>query len=136
MSIQIDLCKESIEWATTEKRTFLRQRIQSRLAELYFQRKDYSASLALLNSLVREVRKLDDKNLLVEIQLLESRVQLALRAVARSRAALTSARTAANAIYCPPLLQAEMDLQSGILHAEEKDYKTAYVVLPPFLAGY
>ncbi|PPQ85904.1 hypothetical protein CVT25_014750 [Psilocybe cyanescens] len=39
---------------------------------------------------------------------------------------LASSHTAANIIYCPPSLQVQLDLQSGILHAEEKDYNTTY----------
>src|SRR5581483_11817471 len=86
----------------------------------------YHDALNLINSLLKELKRLDDKMVLVEVQLLESRVCHALRNIPRARAALTSARTSANSIYTPPLLQAQLDLQSGILHAEEKDYKTAY----------
>eukprot|EP00003_Mantamonas_plastica_P011835 TRINITY_DN217_c0_g1_i7.p1 TRINITY_DN217_c0_g1~~TRINITY_DN217_c0_g1_i7.p1 ORF type:complete len:285 (+),score=89.97 TRINITY_DN217_c0_g1_i7:302-1156(+) len=136
LDTQINLCMECIEWAKTEKRKYLRQRIEARLTALYLESKEYTKSLELLSSLLMEVKKLDDKLLLVEIQLVESRVHHALRNGPRAKAALTTARTAAHAIYCPPKLQAEIDMQSGILHAEEKDYKTSYSYFFESFEGY
>ena len=40
-------------------------------------------------------------------------------------AALTSLRTVSNSIYCLPHLQAQLDPQSSVLRAEDKDYTTA-----------
>ncbi|CAF95001.1 unnamed protein product [Tetraodon nigroviridis] len=188
---EVELCLECIEWAKTEKRTFLRQALEARLISLYFDTKRYQEALALgecsetlltsclslvtmfpssllfmsglkcrcainckvknepLSSspgsqLLQELKKMDDKALLVEVQLLESKTYHALSNLPKARAALTSARTTANAIYCPPKLQASLDMQSGcvvslagIIHAaEEKDWKTAYSYFFEAFEGY
>merc|ERR1719402_1001491 len=124
---EVDLCKECIEWAKEEKRTFLRQSLEARLIGLYYDTERFTDSLLLISVLLKELKKLDDKNLLVEVQLLESKTYHALSNIPKARAALTSARTTANSIYVPPKVQAQLDLQAGILHAsEEKDFKTAF----------
>ncbi|XP_072212981.1 26S proteasome non-ATPase regulatory subunit 11 [Excalfactoria chinensis] len=135
--LEVDLCLECIEWAKSEKRTFLRQALEARLVSLYFDTKRYQEALQLGSQLLRELKKMDDKALLVEVQLLESKTYHALSNLPKARAALTSARTTANAIYCPPKLQAALDMQSGIIHAaEEKDWKTAYSYFYEAFEGY
>ncbi|NWZ86804.1 PSD11 ATPase, partial [Poecile atricapillus] len=125
---EVDLCLECIEWAKSEKRTFLRQALEIWFVWMLMQSRSQFCPCPLPGSqLLRELKKMDDKALLVEVQLLESKTYHALSNLPKARAALTSARTTANAIYCPPKLQAALDMQSGIIHAaEEKDWKTAY----------
>jgi len=134
---EVQLCQECIEWAKEEKRTFLRQSLESRLVGLYYETERFSDALQLGSALLKELKKLDDKNLLVEVQLLESKTYHALGNLQKARAALTSARTTANSIYVPPKVQAHLDLQAGILHAsEEKDFKTAFSYFYEAFEGY
>ncbi|KAK9321408.1 hypothetical protein V1517DRAFT_262446 [Lipomyces orientalis] len=133
---QITVTKDCIAWAVSERRNFLRQSLETRLVSLYIERGAYFDALNIINTLLKELKRLDDKMVLVEVQLFESRVYHALRNIPKSRAALTSARTSANAIYCPTLMQASLDMQSGILHAEDKDYKTAFSYFVEALEGY
>jgi len=93
---------------------------------LYLQESKYQDALELLNKLLIEVKKLDDKLLLVEIHLIASRTDYAIQNIPKAKASLTAAKTNANAIHCPPLLQADIDILSGIISAREKDYRTAY----------
>ncbi|KAF8586236.1 PCI-domain-containing protein [Ramaria rubella] len=126
MSTQTRVLHEAIEWAKQERRIFLKQSLETRLVSLYLSTKAYKPAIALIDTLLGELKRLDDKLVLTEVHLLESKVYRGIGNFAKAKASLTSARTAANSIYCPPYLQAALDLQSGILHAEDKDYTTAY----------
>ncbi|KAL8967470.1 MAG: hypothetical protein Q9183_002906 [Haloplaca sp. 2 TL-2023] len=136
VDIQISTTKSCIEWAISERRSFLRQNLETRLVSLYMQKQAYYDALTLINGLLKELKRLDDKLVLVEVQLLESRVYHALGNQAKARAALTSARTSAASVYTPPLLQAGLDMQSGMLHAEDKDFNTAFSYFIEALEGY
>jgi 26S proteasome regulatory subunit N6 len=136
LEIQIAVTKSCIEWAISERRSFLRQNLETRLVSLYMQKQSYYDALTLINSLLRELKRLDDKLVLVEVQLLESRVYHALTNQPKAKAALTSARTSAASVYTPPLLQAGLDMQSGMLHAEDQDFNTAFSYFIEAWEGY
>lgn len=64
--------------------------------------------------------------MLVESQLIESKVYHALENLPKAKAALTAVKTICNSIYVIPVLQAQIDKISGLISADERDYKTAY----------
>lgn len=126
LEMQVQICRNIIKWAKTSKRTFLRQRVEAKLASILFLLDQFAPALALINNLLTELKKLDDKQLLVETHLVESRIHHGLRNIPKAKSALTASRTAANAIYVAPALQSQIDSMSGVLHCEEQDYDTAH----------
>lgn len=132
----ITLCIDCITWCKLEKRIFLKQQIECRLCEYYLLNKEYQSALKLCNRLILNIKKLDDKHLLVEIHLIESKIHHSLHNIAKSKAALTACRAAANSIYIGPLLQADIDMQAGSISSEERDYKTSYSYFYEAFEGY
>ena len=123
----IKLCQECIEWSIEEKRIYLRQSLQAKLMFQYNKVEQFQNAIKIGEELLVELKKMDDKQMLIDVQLAESIAYHRLGNVQKARGSLTSARTAASAIYCPPKMQADLDIQSGILHsAEKKDWKTAF----------
>jgi len=57
----IDLSKYIIEWCNKESRSFLRMKIENKLADLYFKQGKYNDALAVLNKLLYELKRKDDK---------------------------------------------------------------------------
>lgn len=123
---QITTIKECVDWARAEKRTFFRHALETRLVALYLAISSYHDALELASVLLKEQKRLDDKLVQVEVHLLESRVYHALRNIPKARSALSAARAAGNAVYLSPPIQAALDMQAGILHAEDGDFATSY----------
>jgi 26S proteasome regulatory subunit N6 len=74
---QVQLCRDVIAWCVAEKRTFLRQRVEGKLASLLLDQKTTTSTheaLKMINSLLAELKKLDDKQLLTETHLAEARI--------------------------------------------------------------
>ncbi|KAL3907165.1 MAG: hypothetical protein SGILL_008982 [Bacillariaceae sp.] len=124
--MQREICEKIVTWCRREKRTFLRQRVEAKLAAILFHQNEFGEALLLIDRLLQELKKIDDKQLLVETHLMESKIHFGLRNVPKAKAALTASRTAANAIYVAPNLQASIDTMSGTIHTEESDYNTAH----------
>jgi 26S proteasome regulatory subunit N6 len=60
------LCQYIIDWCEKESRSFLRMKIENKLSDLYFKLERYNDALEILKKLLFELKKKEDKQLIVE----------------------------------------------------------------------
>ncbi|PPQ82209.1 LOW QUALITY PROTEIN: hypothetical protein CVT25_008070 [Psilocybe cyanescens] len=119
--VQTNALTDNIAWAKLEKRIFLKHSLETRLVGLCvhpttLESRQYQPALALIDTLLTELKRLNDKMILTEVHLLENHVY-------RGLGNMPKAKPQTQSTARPP---SQLDLQSGILHAEEKDYSTTY----------
>ncbi|CRH04112.1 26S proteasome regulatory subunit RPN6, putative [Plasmodium relictum] len=121
--------KKYMNWAYEKKRNFLRCRIEVKIIILYILKQKYKTALSLIERLLKEVKKVDDKTLLLELYIVETKIYMLLKNSTKMKASLTFAKNIANTINTAIYINSEIDLLSGILFIYEKDYKSAFIYL-------
>ncbi|CAD2107633.1 26S proteasome regulatory subunit RPN6, putative [Plasmodium vinckei] len=121
--------KKYMNWAYEKKRNFLRCRIEVKIIILFILKQKYKTALSLIERLLKEVKKVDDKALLLELYIVETKIYMLLKNSTKMKASLTFAKNIANTINTAIYINSEIDLLSGILYIYEKDYRSAYIYL-------
>lgn len=122
----IKLCVECVEWARNDKKTFLCQIFEIKLASFLFETNRLTEAVELSERLVADLKKMSYKDELIEILIVLCRVYYVMGNYKKCRALLTSVRTTANTTHLSPKIQAKIDLLTGSIHCKETDYQTAY----------
>jgi 26S proteasome regulatory subunit N6 len=124
--LQLKLFKEQANWAKGKKHLFLSQRIDLHLAAVYLENREYQHALSITSSLISDVKKREDKMLLVDVYLLQSHIYNQLKNLPKAKSSLMAAKSNAHTVYLNRNAQAEIDIQSGLLDAIDKNFTTAY----------
>lgn len=122
----IELCQEIIKFCEETNNISMKNRIQTRLAEIYLINGYNSQALELTSKALVDLKRYEDNLGLIVLQLIESKIHYQSKGFSKAKAALTSVKTLTTKVYIEPKLQAELDMHAGILAAREKDYSLAY----------
>lgn len=134
--VELQVSNEVLAWATRENKAFLRTKLIVRVAELHYLRGEVLKARDLIAPIVAEATAVDDKALLIEVQLLESKILASWGDWAKAKTALSSCRAAGAKVYVAPGLQADIDSVAGAIHLAEKDYTIACSYFVESLEGF
>ena len=104
----------------------MKNKIQTRLAEIYFIHGYHNQALETVQKALIDLKRYEDNLGLIVIQLIESKIHYATKGMAKSKAALTSVKTLCTKVYIEPKLQAEIDMHAGVISLYENDFNLAY----------
>jgi len=122
----VKICEEITKFCDETNNISMKSKIQTRLAEVYFIHEHYAKALEICNKVIFDLKRYEDNLGLIQLLLLESKIHYVTNGISKSKAALTSVKTLVTKVYVEPKLQANIDMQAGILAAYEKDFNLAY----------
>jgi 26S proteasome regulatory subunit N6 len=121
-----DICKELIKYCEETNNISMKNRIQTRLSELYLIHGYNNQALETVQKALVDLKRYEDNLGLIVIQLIESKIHYATKGISKAKAALTSVKTLCTKVYIEPKLQADIDMHAGILSAHERDFSLSY----------
>lgn len=113
------------KWAESENKKMLKLDLECKRIYALLQTGKYSETLSQIGPIIQELKKYDDKINLITLYVYESKAFYEVKNISKSKSCLTSARVLAVSAYCPPQLQAQIDLLSGIYICDERNYGVA-----------
>ena len=122
----VKICEEITKFCDETNNISMKSKIQTRLAEVYYIHEHYAKALEICNKVIFDLKRYEDNLGLIQLLLLESKIHYVTNGISKSKAALTSVKTLVTKVYVEPKLQANIDMQAGILAAHEKDFNLAY----------
>lgn len=90
-----------MEWSIKENKQFLINKIRLHYANILYQREEFRHSRKELDLITENAKLIDDKRLLVECFLLESKLIFESHNLTRAKASLSACRASANLVHIP-----------------------------------
>ena len=134
--VEVEVTEFILNWSLQEKKQFLINKVRLHFANVLYQREEFRKSRKELDQVTESAKEIDDKRLLVECFLLESKLIYESHNLTRSKASLTACRASANMVHIPSALQAEIEFTAGKIHLAEKDFKIAFSYFYESFEGY